>query len=115
MQARYVRGHQDMVHFTAAANIEAGEVLNLGSGLVGVALRAFLNGEAAAACVSGTFAIAKASATTGNRGAAVDFNQTSNLVVADAAGDHALGVLAEAAVDGKTEVNVLINFTRGHI
>jgi len=103
-----------MLHFTAAADIAAGEVLNLGTGLVGVALRAFANGELAAACISGTFAIAKASGTTGSRGAAVDFDQTNNLVVADAGGDHALGVLAEDAVDGKTEVLVCINQARGH-
>lgn len=102
------RGEFDELHLIAGANYADGEVVNL-SGLAGVVEGPVLSGDPMNVRVKGQYDIASASGTTFSAGAAVEFNATTNLAVASAAGDFVLGIAVKAKVSGELVVRVLLN------
>jgi predicted RecA/RadA family phage recombinase len=119
MQARLLYGAGGAVHLTAAGAADtviynAGDVLApaLVDGKVcGVVSGSspIRGGERFAAYTKGAYALVSASATTFAKAAAVEWNDSTNLAVAAAAGTFDVGGAIDAKVAGQTEVNVNLN------
>ncbi len=92
----------------AAAAYSSGDIAQIG-GLAGVfeGLSGAAIGDPANFRTKGVFEVACASATTFTEGAAVQWNDTTNLAVAS--GDFALGKAAKAKASGETTVWVTFN------
>lgn len=98
----------DELHLIAGADYDDGDVVNL-SGLAGVVEGPVLSGDVMNVRVKGGYDVQSASATTFSAGAKVEFDNSTKLAVAAAAGDFTLGIAAKAKVSGETVVRVLLN------
>lgn len=112
-QARLLYGGGGEIHFTAATDLLAGEVLpaaTIGGALPGVVASAgpVKAGDRCTAYTKGVFAFQKASATTFSKAARVDWNDGTNLAVAPT-GTFGLGGAVNAGLNGQTEVVVSLN------
>lgn len=113
LESEFYQGGQRRYDHTPGSDIANGTILNLGTGMAGIVttpggLEANRMGSVA---VSGTFKIKKAAGAgvTFARGVKVEWNDTTKLAVAAAAGDFALGVAAYAAADADDYVIVELN------
>lgn len=97
--------------FVAAAALEPGQVVELPDGRAGVVsgVEDIANGERYAAITKGDLELDCASGTTLSAGAAVEWDDTNNVVVAAAGGDFRVGVLKEAKTSGQLFVRVSLN------
>lgn len=102
------RHHGDELHLIADAAYDDGDIVNK-SGLAGVVEGPVASGDPMNVRVKGVYDVASASATTFAAGATVEFNNTTKLAVASAAGDFVLGLAAKAKVSGETVVRVILN------
>jgi predicted RecA/RadA family phage recombinase len=104
----------DTVEFTAAADLDPGQLLLCG-GLAGVVqgLQKVKRGELCSAAIKGQFDIVSASGTTFAVGAAVGWDESASAAIANASatdtGDFYLGKAAAAKVSGQTTVLVTLN------
>lgn len=109
-QARLLYGGGGEVHFTAATDLLAGEVLpaaTIGGILPGVVASAgpVKAGDRCTAYTKGAFAFQSASATTFAKSARVDWNDGTNLAVAPVS-TFGLGAAINPKISGQTEVAV---------
>ena len=74
------------VNYTAGANISAGDLVDLGNGLVGIAVDDIANGATGIVMLSGRFTVPKGSTAAIARGAALKLGTAGNTVVAATAG-----------------------------
>ncbi len=112
-QARLLYGGGGEVHFTAATDLLAGEVLpasTIGGIVPGVVASAgpVKTGDRVTAYTKGVFAFQSASATTFSKGTRVDWNDGTNLAVAPTS-TFGLGAAIVAKTNGQTEVQVQLN------
>lgn len=103
----------DMADYTPDADVAAGDIVDLGNGLVGVAHTAIAADELGSVYIEGIFAVRKASGTTIARGLNVEWDEYDagagvGLAVGSG-GDYIIGIAAEAAVSGATTVKVKLN------
>jgi len=107
-----VRAHQDhqiRVDHTAAADIAAGDAIDMGTGLVGVALTDIPTGALNALAIDGIFKV-RNSGVAFAVGATVGYNGTNKNAVAAGTGDVDLGVCVGSQGDSAgDEVYVWIN------
>ena len=109
-QARLLYGGGGEVHFIAAADYAAGEILAasvIGGILPGVVAGAspVKIGDRCTAYTKGAFAVQSASATTFSKSGRVDWNDGTNLAVAPTS-TFGLGAAIDAKVSGQLEVKV---------
>jgi predicted RecA/RadA family phage recombinase len=96
----------DMLDYTPAAAVAAGEVVVLGV-LVGVAPRPIAANSLGSVAVEGVYALPVATGSTGAQGSAINWYAASG--VADATTGVAAGVLAKARLAADATVHVLLN------
>ncbi len=108
-EATYYQDGDTLDYTPSGADVEAGQVINLGDGLVGVAPRDFADGVAGAVQVRGVVKATKAAGSiTFGVGDQVDWDDTGNTAVATG-GDFRLGVAAYAAAATDDHVYVILN------
>jgi predicted RecA/RadA family phage recombinase len=115
-QALFIQS-DDVVEFTAAANLEAGDVVQLADGRAGLVagLAGFKPGERAAATIAGKIEIQKVEPTTiFAAGAVVAWDNTNKRAVAASAptASFAVGRAVKATTVGGSPVLVALNDTR---
>lgn len=96
----------DILDYTPAAAVAAGEVVVIGS-LVGVAPRPIAANVMGALAVEGVYEIPCATGATGAQGSAINYYATSG--VAHASTGVAAGKLAKARLAADASVHVLLN------
>lgn len=96
--------------YTAGADVTAGDVINIGSGLVGVAPRDIANGETGALQVRGVVRVTKATdaSLSFSAGDQVDWDDSAKTAVDDG-GAFRLGVAAYDAGNTDASVAVILN------
>lgn len=109
-QATY-RHEGRKVDHTPGSAVTAGDVIDLGSGLVGIADRDIAASDLGAVAIEGVFDLTKEAGggVTFAVGAVVDWDDTNNTSVAATTGDFAAGKAVAAAADGDSTVRVKIN------
>lgn len=107
-----VRAHQDFqirVDYTPGADADAGDAIDLGSGLIGVALTDLPTGKLNAVAIDGVFKVRNSGVSIAT-GAQVGYNATTKRAVAAGTGDLDLGVcVGSEGADAGDEVYVRIN------
>jgi len=98
-------------HTPSGADVSAGQVIDLGSGLTGVAARDITDGTLGALQIEGVFDFTKAAGggVTFAAGATVGWDDTNNTAVAAGTGDFDIGKAVAAAVDAASIVRAKIN------
>lgn len=96
------------IPYIATAAVAAGEVVVVGA-IVGVAKSAGAIGELISLQRTGVVRLPKVTADVIAQGAAVYWNDTTNLITTTAAGAVLAGKAWEAAGNGITQVNVILN------
>jgi len=99
-------GQQD---YTAGSAILAGAIVQLSDGRAGVVKADLAASEKGSVYTEGIFDVLSASGTTFSAGVDVDWDDSNNLAVADAAGDYHLGTAVAAKTSGQTVVRVDLN------
>ena len=99
------------IEFDATAALNTGDVINVmgKAGIVIGAGAAVANGDRATARIDGIWKIKKNESLALVAGTAYDWDDTNKEVVADAAGDFALGIATEAAAAADTHGNIELN------
>lgn len=96
-----------IITVVATAAVVSGRMYQVG-GLIGVATGSAAIGEEYELALLGVYRFAKDSGLVLAQGDAVDWENSSSSVVADAAGDFDAGIVSKAAGAGETEVEVLL-------
>lgn len=103
----------ERISTTLAADVVSGDPVNIGDGLLGIALVSGSTGDNIECAVEGVFVLPKVSAAVIAQGAAVLFDSSATEVDDDAAapasGDFLCGIAWEAAGNGVTQIAVKIN------
>ena len=112
MKNQVKSGH--VLPFKSANAVLSGEPIDLGSGLIGVAVGKFAANEEGEYQISGVKEFAKEAATFAV-GESVGWDDGNQQVVDDADGtkDFDLGIVIKAVVDGDAKVQVLVNSNPG--
>ena len=103
---------QTLDHTPSGAALEAGEIVQIGGDLVGVASSAIPDGTLGALETEGVFKVSKEDSGPGPTFAAgveVDWDNTAKEAVAGGTGDFSLGTTVEAAVATDQSVKTWIN------
>ena len=113
MEAAYRHEGRAVDYTPSGAAVAAGQVIDLGSGLVGIARLDIADGQLGALAVEGVFDVIKAagSGVTFARGATVGWDDVNNTAVAsgDVNKTFDLGKAVVAAADADSKVRVKIN------
>jgi len=101
------------VNYTAGANISAGDLVDLGNGLVGIAVDDIANGATGIVMLSGRFTVPKGSAAAIARGAALKLGTAGNTVLAASAGTTVNNFLTARPVVASTTAMTTVEIVLG--
>ncbi len=99
--------------YTAGADIASGELVNLGNGLVGVAVDDIANGATGVVVLKGRFTVPKGSKAAIARGAALKLGTAGNTVVAATAGTTVNNFLTARPVVASTTAMTTVEIILG--
>lgn len=101
-----------VITYTASADIAAGDLVNLGAGLVGVAVADIANGATGAVEVRGRFTVPKASAAAMTVGKLLKLGTAGNTVALATAGSSVTAMIsarvAKASTTASTTVDIIL-------
>ncbi len=101
------------VNYTAGANISAGDIVNLGNGLIGIAVDDIANGAEGVVMLTGRFTVPKGSTAAIARGAALKLGTAGNTVVAATAGTTVNNYLTARPVVASTTAMTTVEICLG--